>query len=113
MGAGLDGILLRGQAECVPAHGMQDVETAHSPIASQDVGGGVPFRMTDVQAGAARIREHVEDVELRFGRIEILFIRIRRVKNLPLIPDGLPLRLDLIEWIRFAALAHEERIRQD
>jgi len=53
--------------------------------------------MADVQPGAARVGEHVEHVELRFGRIEILFIRIRRVKNLPLIPDGLPLRLDLIE----------------
>ncbi len=28
------------------------------------------------------------------------------MKKLSLLPDGLPFRLDLIEWIRFAALAH-------
>ena len=43
--------------------------------------------------------------------IEVFFARVRRVKQLPLLPDFLPLRLNLIEWIRFAAFVHAERIR--
>jgi hypothetical protein len=61
-----------------------------------------------VQAGGARIREHSEHVELRLLGIEIPLVRIIHVKKLTLIPDRLPLRLDLIEWIRFAAFAHEK-----
>ena len=61
--------------------------------------------MSHVQPGAARIGEHIEDVKLWLGRIEIFLARIGRVKNLALVPDALPLRLDLIEGIRFAALA--------
>ena len=34
-------------------------------VAGEDVGGGVALGMADVQAGAAGIGEHVEDVELR------------------------------------------------
>ena len=36
----------------------------HPLEAAEDVGGGVALRVADVQAGAARIREHVEHVEL-------------------------------------------------
>ena len=49
---------------------MQDVEAAHAFVAGDDVRGGVAFGMADVQAGAARIGEHVEDVVFRLGRIE-------------------------------------------
>ena len=69
--------------------------------------------MADVQARAARVREHVEDVKFRFGRIEIFLARIWRVKKLPLFPDRLPFRLDLVERIRFAALAHRIQSRMD
>jgi hypothetical protein len=34
------------------------------------------------------------------------------VKSACLVPDGLPLQLEAIEWIRFAALVHAERIRK-
>jgi hypothetical protein len=64
-----------------------------------------------MEPGAARIREHVEDVELRFGRIEVRLARIRRVKRARFVPGRLPLRLEAIERIRFAALVHAERIR--
>ena len=63
--AGLDGVLLGGQAEGVPAHRVQHVEAAHPLVAGQDVGGGVALGMADVQAGAAGVGEHVEDVVLR------------------------------------------------
>ena len=104
--AGLDRVLLRGQTERIPAHRMQHVEAAHAFVARQDVGGGVTFRMSDVQPGAARIREHVEDVEFRFRRIEVFLARIGRVKQLPLIPKALPFGLEPIEGIWFAARAH-------
>ncbi len=89
---------------------MKNIEAAHPLITRHDVGGGVTFRMTDVQAGAAWIRKHVEHVELRFGRIEISLAWVERVEKLAFVPNRLPLRLDLIEWIGFASLAHEEEL---
>ena len=88
MRAGLDGVLLGGQAEGVPAHRMQHVEAAHAPVAAQDVGGGVAFGMADVQPGPAGIGEHVEDVELR------LVGEIGRAEGLVLQPVILPAPLD-------------------
>jgi hypothetical protein len=60
--AGLDGVLFGGQAEGVPAHGMQDMIPLGAAISGEDVGGGVTFGMADVQARAGRVGEHVEDV---------------------------------------------------
>jgi hypothetical protein len=62
--------------------------------------------MTDMQPGSARIRKHVEDVKLRFRRIESLFSGIWSVKGVLLFPDALPFRLELVEWKGFAALVH-------
>ena len=64
----LDGVLLGGQAVGVPAHRVQDVEAVHPLEAGQDVGGGVPFGVADVQPGPAGVGEHVEDVVLRLAR---------------------------------------------
>src|SRR6267142_4686783 len=101
--AALDRVLFGRQTESVPAHRMQDVEPAHSPVTRADAGGGITFRMPDVQTGAAGIGKHVEHVELRFGRVEIFVARIWYVKNLALFPNRLPLGLDLVERIWFAA----------
>jgi hypothetical protein len=60
--------------------------------------------MSDMQTRAARIRKHVEDVKFRFGWIEIIFTRIGGMKSAAFIPDHLPFGLDLVEWVRFAAL---------
>ena len=103
--AALDRVLLGRQPERVPAHRMEDIEPAHPFVTRDDVGGRIAFRMSDVQTGAARIRKHIEHVEFRLGRIEVFLARIRCVKNLALIPDGLPLGLNLVERIWFAALA--------
>ena len=62
--AGLDGVLLGGQAEGVPADRMQDVVAERAAIAGQNVRGGVAFRVPDMQPRAGRVGEHVEDVEL-------------------------------------------------
>lgn len=43
-----DGVLLRREAEGVPAHGVKDVETFHSPVPGdriQQRGGGHETRM--------------------------------------------------------------------
>src|SRR6266513_493534 len=101
-----DGVLLRRQTECIPAHWMQHVEPAHPFVARDDVGGGVTFRMSHMQTGAARIRKHVEDVKFRFRRIEIFLARIGRMKQLPLIPKALPFGFEPIEWIWFTPRAH-------
>src|SRR5438067_9679571 len=102
-----DGVLLRRQTECIPAHWMQHVEPAHPFVARDDVGGGVTFRMSHLQAGAARIRKHVEDVIFRFRRIETFLARIGRMKQLLLVPEALPFGFEPIEWIWFAARAHD------
>jgi len=62
--------------------------------------------MADVQACAAWVWKHVEDVKFRLRWIKTLVTRIGRVKELPLFPDGLPFWFELVEWIRFAALVH-------
>ena len=109
--AGLDRVLLGRQTEGIPAHRMQHVEAAHAFVAGEDVRRRVALRMADVQARAARIGEHVEDVVFRFRGIEIRFAGIRSVKRAALFPDGLPFRLNLIEWIRFAAVRSSVGIR--
>ena len=103
--AGFDRVLLRGQTECVPTHRMQHAEAAHPFVARNDVRGGIPFGVSDVQARPAGVRKHVEDVKFALRRIETFLARIGRMKKLPLFPDGLPLWFDLVEWIRFATLA--------
>ena len=95
MRIGLDGVLLGGQAEGVPAHRVQDVEPAHPLVAADDVGGGVALGMADVQAGAAGVGKHVEDVELGPGRVEV-----DRAEGLVPLPFGLPLGLDALRVIR-------------
>ena len=62
--AGLDGILLRGQAEAVIALGVQDIEPALALVPRDDVRGDVAERVSDMEAGSTRVREHVEDVVL-------------------------------------------------
>src|SRR5205807_4891285 len=65
--------------------------------------GGVSLRMADVQARAARIREHVEHVKLRLRGIEIGVARIRRAEGFVLVPKRLPLRLDRVEGVSLAS----------
>src|SRR6476646_7159346 len=102
----LDRILFRRQAECVPAHRMKDVAAAHAFVARHNVSRGVTFGMPDVQPRAARIREHVEDVELWLGAIEIFLAWIGGVKCPAFIPKALPLGLESLVLIRFVARAH-------
>ncbi|MNS52788.1 hypothetical protein D3C72_855150 [compost metagenome] len=87
---GGDRRLLGGQAEGVPAHRVQHVEPAHALVARDDVRGRVAFRVADVQTGARRIREHVQDVELGLVRV------LAGLEGLVFLPVTLPLGFDLL-----------------
>ena len=50
---------------------MKDIESVHSFVACDDVTGGVAFRVADVQALAAGIREHIENIILGPGLVAI------------------------------------------
>ena len=64
MRAGFLGVLLGGQPEGVPAHRVHDAGALHAMVAADDVGGRVALGMADVQAVAAGIGKHVQDVQL-------------------------------------------------
>ena len=117
--AGPDGILFGGQTKSVPAHGVQHVQALCALIPRQNIRRGVPLGMADVQAGARRIRKHVEDVE--FGHLlwlELLMSSRKRMlcrntltgipgaKSLLLIPVSLPLGFDQVKWILTASRCH-------
>ena len=108
--AGLDGVLLGGQAERVPAHRVQDVEPLHAPVARDDVRGRVTLRVADVQARAAGVGEHVEHVELRPGGVEIRVAGVGRAEGFLLGPDRLPFRLDPVEGIGLSLLVHIDKV---
>ena len=59
MRAGLDGVLLSGQAERVESQRMQYIAARHSVIAGVNIGRDVAERMPDVQPLTRRIGEHV------------------------------------------------------
>ena len=67
---------------------MQDVEAAHPLITRERVADGVVANVPDVQ-GAARIGQHLEDVELGLGGVFLGFIEIG------VLPAVVPLELDL------------------
>ena len=104
--AGLDRVLLGGQAERVIAHRMQDVEAVHPLVAADDVGGGVAFRMADVQARAAGVGEHVEHVEFRLRGVEIRIARTGGAEGFLGLPALLPLGLEIAEREWFAGVGH-------
>ena len=64
MGAGLLGMLLGRQPKGVPAHGVHDAVAPVAAEAADDVGGRIALRMANVQAGAAGIGKHVQDIHL-------------------------------------------------
>ena len=104
--AGFDSVLLGGQAEGIVAHRMEDVEAPHAFVAPDDIGGGVPFRVTDVQAGTARIGKHVQHVVFRLGRIKAIIPRTGSSERLGGIPAGLPGWLKFTERKWFAGVGH-------
>ena len=67
--AGFHRVLFGGQAEGIPADWVEHVKALGSLVAGDDVGGGVAFRMADVQTRPRRVGEHVEHVVFRLRRV--------------------------------------------
>ena len=80
----LYGILLCGQSVGVVAHGIQHVEAAEALIAGVDIAGDIAEGMSHVQAGAARVGEHIQHVE--FLLLLILHDAVCAVLDPPLLP---------------------------
>ena len=89
-------VFFRRQPEGVPADWVQNVETAHTLVSGNDVGGRVAFRVTHVESITAGVWEHIEDVELRACLIDIR----SDAKGLVVLPIVLPLGFYLLERIR-------------
>ena len=64
--SGADRILLGGESEGIESHRVHDRCPPHALESGDDVGGGVALRMPHMQAVAAGVGEHVENVGL-FG----------------------------------------------
>ncbi len=70
----VDRILFGGKTKCIIAHRMQHVKPFQSLIAGKDIAGDITEGVADMQTRAAGIREHIQDIEFRFGRIVGHFI---------------------------------------
>ena len=89
----LDCILLSRKAESVITHGVKDIETLQSFVTGENVTGDIAQRMPDMEPRTGRIRKHVENIELWFGRVrlgpESTFLR----------PIGLPFAFNFPEIV--------------
>jgi len=63
VGSGLDGVLFGRQAEGIPSHGMEYVESLHPFVPRHNVSGGITLGMAHVQTGAGRVGVHVKDIK--------------------------------------------------
>ena len=90
---GLDGVLFGREAESVPTHRVQHIETAAALVAADDVCCGVAFGVAHMETCATRVREHVQAVILGLGLIGA------RLESLMFFPVGLPLGFDLLRII--------------
>ena len=96
-----DRFVFGGQAERVPSHWMQHVESRHPLVAADDVARHVVVQMADAEAGAGRVGEHLEDVEFRAAGI------LARQVKIGAVPFGLPGRLDFL-WV--VAFIHSDNL---
>jgi hypothetical protein len=87
---------------------MEDMIALHSFVTPNNVSSRISFRMTHMEASPRGIREHIENVILRLRRIESIFTGPRGSERFILGPIGMPLGLELIEWIWLAFLGHDD-----
>ena len=90
---GLDGVLFSGEAESVPTHRVEHIETAAALVAANDIRCGVTFRVAHMEASTTRVREHIQAVILRLGLV------FASLKRLMFFPVGLPLGFDFLRII--------------
>ena len=89
----LDGILFGWQTICIESHRMQHIESFQTFISGINVGCDVAEWVADVQTGSGRIREHIQYIKFRFGRIDVDFV------SLIFFPVALPLFLYLLKVV--------------
>ena len=82
------GVLFGGESEGVPTHRMDDTRPSHPPVAADDIGRRISFRVSHVQAVSAGIGEHIEDVEL------FVLGEPGGLEGLISFPEGLPFGFD-------------------
>jgi hypothetical protein len=83
---------------------MEHVEPLHALVTGDDIGGGIAFKMTDVQSGSGGIGKHVEAIKLGLRLV------IHRPKRPMLFPIGLPFRLDGVVIVGFTHDFAQERL---
>ena len=95
MSIGLDGIVLGRQAVGVKADREQDIVALHAAFAGHDLEARVGLDVSDVHAGARRIRELDKAVELR------LFGEVDGMEHTGVFPLVLPFFLDRFKVVGF------------
>ena len=90
---GLDGVLFSGEAESIPTHRVEHIETAAALVAANDIRCSVTFRVAHMEASTTRVREHIQAVILRLGLV------FASLKRLMFFPVGLPLGFDFLRII--------------
>ena len=118
--AGLAGMLLCRQAECVVAHRVQHHVSAHALEACIHVGADVAQRVPHVQSRTRRVREHVHDEELvlagrrirrRGSELRPTWGRSHRTQRRAIravgLPSLLPTQLDLVRHLGVVAIRRE------
>ena len=86
--SGLNGILLGRKAKCVISHRMEHIKAVEPLVTGKNVTCNISERVSHVQSGTARIREHIQNVVLRFITVFL------SLEGLFLGPSGLPLAFD-------------------
>jgi len=86
---------------------VEDVEAIHALVAAHDIGSGVALGVSDVEAGAGGVREHVEDVVFRLGGVEAFVAWTGGAVGFVLGPVGLPFGFEEVEGVRLAFLGHD------
>ena len=94
------GRILGGQAECVPAHRVQDIEATGALIAGDDVAHRVIARMANMDA-SRWIGKHLKDIV--FG-LTVLSLRPARPEGVTLRPSRLPF------WLGFTWIVSAHRL---
>ena len=108
MRAGLDRVLFGGQSERVEAQRVQHITPRHPEVTRIDIGRDVAQRVTDVQALAGRVGEHVLNEHLVVRHLAAIRRRQRphrvgHVERARLGPVLLPAALDLACELRRVA----------
>src|SRR2546421_10950092 len=98
MPAAANGGVLGGEAKRIEAHRPQHGEALAAPVVGDHVAQRVVEHVTHVEV-PGRIRKHLEHVELAIAIRSLRGVGIRHAERPRVLPDLLPLRLDLLRLV--------------